>query len=274
MGSRGISFTGGGEPMLHSDFIEIIEKTKQIGFDIGLMTNGSLMNENKIHNVINELQWIRISMGGGNVDSYRKIQGVNHFEKVMQNIELLSEIKKQENSNLNIGIRTLVSKVNLQSLSNLATRIKDLNINYLQLAPDTFTSDEGHFWFSKETHEVFRNIEQILDENKIMLLTAGYSWYKDKLDFPRTCYAHYFQIAIVAEGHLTYCKNARGSENYYIGNIYENTLEVIWGNDRVKNIESWIRPNNCNLFCRNMGLNTSLEETIYPDINMSPNFVN
>ena len=47
MGSRGISFTGGGEPVMHPKFAEISRVCKDIGYDLGLITNGSLIRDRK-----------------------------------------------------------------------------------------------------------------------------------------------------------------------------------------------------------------------------------
>ena len=43
LGTRAISFTGGGEPTTHKDFASISSKCRKIGFDLGLITNGALL---------------------------------------------------------------------------------------------------------------------------------------------------------------------------------------------------------------------------------------
>ena len=45
LGSKAITFTGGGEPMIHKDFYEILVISKKMGFDCGLITNGSVITE-------------------------------------------------------------------------------------------------------------------------------------------------------------------------------------------------------------------------------------
>ena len=273
LGTKGIGFTGGGEPMMHKDFVEILKKTRQVGFDVGLITNGSLINEKNIDDLIKNLQWIRISMGGGNKNAYMKIQGVDHFERVVFNIKLLSKRKKELNSNLNIGIRILVTPENINSVLNITNIVKDLNINYLQLAPDQFTNDGGKFWNSKNTQEIFEESKKILEEKPVYLLTTAYMWVQNKIDFPSKCYAHFFKIAITAEGYAIFCQNARENRRYYMGNIYKNSLNDIWQSEKLKNLEEKVRPNNCGLFCKHMPLNISIEEILHPDEDMSPNFI-
>ncbi len=274
LGTRGISFTGGGEPMVHKDFLEILGYSKNIGLDNGLMTNGSLINSKNAVELNRFLQWIRISMGGGDRSSYKFVQGVDQFERIIDNIKLLSQARVEMKSKLNIGIRVLVLKENIYSLEKLANILSNTNINYLQLAPDQFANDEGKFWNDDKTQQVFKIVNDVLKQNDIKLLRSGYSIIQDQLDYPRTCYAHFFQAAITAEGELTFCKNCRGNGKYYLGNINQKSLREIWNDDIVKNIESWIKPSNCGLFCKNMALNKSMEDILYPDVDMSPNFVN
>jgi len=273
LGTKGISFTGGGEPMIHKNYEEILIFTKKLGFDVGTITNGSIITEKNVDVLIKNLQWIRISLAGGDAKSYSKVQGVDQFDKVVNNIKLLSKRKENLKSNINIGIRTLVTPENIHTITNFANEIKKLNINYYQLAPDQYTNDGGKFWNSVETQQVFKETHDVLLENNISFLGTAYMKSQEKIDYPTTCYAHFFKAAILAEGYYVFCQNGRDDERYHIGNIYNQTLKEIWNSDKIKDIEKWVRPNNCGLFCKHMAINNSLEENIHPDQNMSPNFV-
>ncbi len=273
LGTKGISFTGGGEPMIHKDYEEILVFTKKLGFDVGTITNGSVINKQNVDTLIDNLQWIRISMAGGDKQSYENVQGVDQFNKVVSNIQLLSKRKMELNSSINVGIRTLVTPENIHSIIKFANMIKSLNINYFQLAPDQYTNDKGGFWNSNDTQNVFKETKEILTENGIFLLGTGYMKSQEKLDHPQTCYAHFFKAAILAEGHYSFCQNARDDPKFHIGNIYNNTLKEIWENEKIREIEKWVKPNNCELFCRHMAINNAMEDNIHPDHDMSPNFV-
>lgn len=273
LGTKGISFTGGGEPMIHQDYLEILQFTNQLGFDVGTITNGSTITPRNADILINNLQWIRISMAGGDRDSYRKVQGVDQFDKIIENLNLLSKRKTELKKEINIGIRTLVTKDNVSTLENFANLIKDLNINYFQLAPDQYTEDKGEFWNSEKTQNIFKNVKDILQPSGISLLSTGFLKAQENLDYPTTCYAHFFKTAILAEGHFAYCQHARDNEKFYSGNIYNNTLKEIWESPKNKEIEKWVRPNNCGLFCKHMLINNTMEDVMHPNPNMSPNFV-
>ena len=273
LGVRGISFTGGGEPMLHPDFLDIVKFAKEQGLDIGLITNGSAINEKKVKDLNNYLTWIRVSMAGGDPESYQKVQGVNQFQKVIDNLKLLNDKKLELNGKLNIGVRILVTPDNIDSLSNLSKKFKGIEINYIQVAPDQYTDDKGVFWHSEESQKKFINLENNLKSLNIKLLTSNYVWGQHKLDIPTKCYAHFFQIALCAEGDLIFCKNARGEKKFVIGNVYKNTLKEIWNDKNNKELESWVKPNNCGLYCKHIDMNTSMEQIVNPTIEDTPNFV-
>jgi len=143
----------------------------------------------------------------------------------------------------------------------------------LQLVPDQYTDDGGKFWNALETQEVFDKVGFALKQNNTRLLTTTFLETQTDLEYPKTCYAHFFQTVITAEGDLIFCKNARGVGKYILGNISQNTLTEIWNSEKVLNIEKNIKPSNCGLFCRCMALNNAMEDVMSPSIDMSPNFV-
>ena len=92
LGAKAICFTGGGEPMIHKDFYKILSFTKEKGLDCGLITNGSAITKEHCDELIDNLNWIRVSVSGGDSESYNKVQGKDHFERVIKNISMISFI--------------------------------------------------------------------------------------------------------------------------------------------------------------------------------------
>ena len=66
IGVKGLEFTGGGEPTLHPDFIEIVKYAHSLGFKMGLVTNGAMIGQKrKIKKEVIELfTWVRLGMYG------------------------------------------------------------------------------------------------------------------------------------------------------------------------------------------------------------------
>jgi wyosine [tRNA(Phe)-imidazoG37] synthetase (radical SAM superfamily) len=88
LGVKGIVFKGGGEPMLHPDFGKILQKTKNLGFETGIVTNGSKLTQ--LYNEIAEYaNYIRISLDGPTQESHKKTHKVNDFNEIIEGIKKL-----------------------------------------------------------------------------------------------------------------------------------------------------------------------------------------
>tara|TARA_A100001011_G_scaffold388844_1_gene469259 strand:- start:248 stop:1384 length:1137 start_codon:yes stop_codon:yes gene_type:complete len=268
LGAKAITFTGGGEPMIHKNFYEILKSSNNMGFDCGLITNGSVITEKNAKLLLINLNWLRISMSGGDKDSYLKVQGKDHFDLVCKNLKIISSIKKKLKSNTKLGLRMLITKENVHTLYNLAEIIKKIDgVNYLQIAPDHDNDDNGIFWHGDLVKKEKDKSEKILKEKKIDFITSGFEILntnnfekKNTLDIPSKCFAHFYQIAIMADGNVAFCKNARFDKNFIIGNINTNKIEEIWNSKKNQEIEKWVRPNNCGLLCKNIRVNLAMEK--------------
>ena len=162
----------------------------------------------------------------------------------------------------------LITKENVHTMCNLADIISKIDgVNYLQIAPDHDNDDNGIFWHGDLVKKEKEKSEKILKQKKIDFITSGFeilntnnSKRKNTLDIPSKCFAHFYQVAITADGNVTFCKNARFDKNFIIGNINSNTIEEVWNSEKNKELEKWVRPNNCGLLCKNIRVNLEMEE--------------
>ena len=79
LGVGAIEFTGGGEPTVHKDHIEIIGHAQDLGLETGLVTNGVRLSD---HSVFQNLTWLRISLDAGTAESYEGIRASKAWPKV------------------------------------------------------------------------------------------------------------------------------------------------------------------------------------------------
>ena len=93
------------------------------------------------------------------------------------------------------------------------------------------------------------------------------------VEFPKRCYAHYFQGTIMADGNVAFCKDSRFTKKYCVGNINTTSIKENWNSKKFLEIEKWIRPNNCGLICKSITVNLGVQEVMTPDKAMDPNFI-
>src|SRR3990172_1893117 len=60
LGTKSITFTGGGEPITNPETIKMIPYIKKKGVSVALVTNGGLLNSKKNEIIVNNCSYIRI----------------------------------------------------------------------------------------------------------------------------------------------------------------------------------------------------------------------
>ena len=62
-GVRACEFSGGGEPLAYPEFVQIVEYAAALGFQIGIITNGSLLTRPGMAEAIaRHCAWLRVSL--------------------------------------------------------------------------------------------------------------------------------------------------------------------------------------------------------------------
>ena len=82
----------GGEPMVRSDFWDIINYIKENSeAKLGIMTNATLINEENVDKLAQTFYSFDLSLDGVNEETCSKIRGKNVFGRVMKAVSLLKE---------------------------------------------------------------------------------------------------------------------------------------------------------------------------------------
>lgn len=124
-----IYFTGG-EPFVRQDFMEILEVTSDLGFKIGISTNGLLLNKSVIEKLsdLNVIK-IQISLDGAKKDTHEFIRGTNTFEQTICSIKGLVE------SNIPTGITFVCHKGNIHELEEIIQLAGELKVKGIKISP-------------------------------------------------------------------------------------------------------------------------------------------
>jgi len=94
---KGIVFKGGGESTLHPKFNEIIQIAGEMGFEIGVVTHGGNLNNQKLLNaLVKYCAYIRISIDGPNPELRKDIHKVNDFYPMIEGIKKLINFKQSK----------------------------------------------------------------------------------------------------------------------------------------------------------------------------------
>lgn len=289
-GIPAIEITGGGEPTLHPKFIEFYRTCGEVGLDIGLVTNGSRLNDEIIRLVATYGQWIRISMDSSNQTTHKKIHRTpnDDFEKRLGNLRKLISIRKEmgrtvrpDGSGLTIGISFIITPENYDDIESAARLYAAIGVDHIRFSwmydkQGTAGLDAGQI---RHIGEIIPRLQTELDrdnfkifneKNRIQLYTA-------KNEFKK-CNFQRFVIAIGADSGCYPCCIMKYNKDFEYGNLKSNTLQEIVTSMNTDKFMKELNPARCYpcwLSDRNASITNAIADPSYTPIEkpVHPNFI-
>ncbi|MBS3083575.1 radical SAM protein [Candidatus Pacearchaeota archaeon] len=133
VGVRGISFVSDGESTAHPYVYDAIQRGKRNGIDMAIGTNGMLLREERLEEMLSALTYIRFNFSGGEPARYAEIMGCREedFYKVVDKIKKSVEIKRERKLDVTIGMQMVFMPQHKDQLMPLARLSKSLGVDYL-----------------------------------------------------------------------------------------------------------------------------------------------
>lgn len=234
LGGKAVTFCGSGECTLHPGFVQICEHAFSIGLKIGLITNGSRLNNPAIASCVEQTHtWIRIGLNAGNPMTFSKVthQQPNIFTGILNSI---SEIRRKAVAkDFRIGLNYVITGENYKELEMAADAAFYSGAHYIRYEPE-FYSAEGHRMLDDILYDIAYSLEKINSRNwgefevSIPKLDRGPMDKTNNIegDFSR-CHYSRFVTAIGADSNLYPCPQVHLNSRYKIGNVVENGYEGI-----------------------------------------------
>jgi len=195
LGTQTITFTGGGEPTLHPLFDKAVVVARKMGFRLGLITNGILLN--KWANLKDHFEFIRVSLDAGSETIYRQLKHTDYFSQVISNVKLLSAT-----NTVTLGLSYVVCDENKCDVEKAKKLADSTGASYLQFKPVYGT---------------------ILDVKEDAILTQRY-----QVEPELPCHLAGMVGVVGADGDVFFCCQKRGVREFTLGNLREKSFEELW----------------------------------------------
>jgi len=158
-GIEKINFTGG-EPLLYRNLDYLLKMAKDMGFIVSIVTNGALLNEERIKEMSKYVDWIGISIDSANEEIEKRVgRGYgDHVAHVRRVCELVQKY------GMRLKINTTVTKLNYSEdmrpfISSLhPDRWKSFQVLYMKDQND----DALDLFITLEEFEKFKSINGVL----------------------------------------------------------------------------------------------------------------
>lgn len=243
MGIKAVELTGGGEPALHPKFLDITRTIHDMGFDLGLITNGTGKNfRNKLPEMVEQLkraEWVRFSINGG-IETHKVVHRgrKDDYEVVLESVRALCDAKS---SDMKVGISFIVWESNYEDIASMVDTAQNLGCDYIRFAPALFGETTGlknlHNEISDYQGDTRKIIEKILfecKENFDISIIDEFSFrlnhriskdYYEDFDF---CYISEVVAVVGADLGLYPCCVKKYTTSGFIGSLSNIGLKQLW----------------------------------------------
>lgn len=244
-----VSITGG-EPLLRSDLPNIIRELKNLGFShITVQTNGNRLNDDP--NLLNSLINAGLSGLGINIDGLSKSHDklrcrVGHFDDMCRLARRVID-----ESPLYLTITTVVSKLNIDDLSYLATRLSSMGVPRWRLIELQRMGRAHKIGFMHLDSDEFKrlidfvedhNVQQAqLKDSSLSVELACTGWFGRELEgiirpYIWHCHAGVSTLGIWSNGDIGGCTDIDHSRSE--GNVRTDSIPDVWEN-RFTSYRDW-----------------------------------
>lgn len=291
IGVKAVSFVSDGESTCNPHLKKAIAYGKKKGLDMALGTNGFLLKDEELDEILPCLTYLRFNISAGEPERYAEIHGcpVACYNKVKGTMKKAVEIKKRKNLAVTIGMQMVLMPEFADQILPLVKLGKEVGVDYLVIK---HCSDDEDSTLGVD-YEKYNDIIPFLKEAE-SYSTDEYQvsakWSKilshGKKNYCK-CFGAPFILQMSGTGLVAPCGmffNEKYSK-YHIGNIKEKRFKDIFQSDRYWEVMQMIAsekfdPNrDCGTLCLQHKTNETLwniyKENKIPDVSGKlPNHIN
>jgi len=238
IGVKAISFVSDGESTCSPYLYDAIMRGRENGMDMALGTNGYLLKDERLPDILPVLTYLRFNISAADPDHYSEIHECKKecFIKVINTVKECIEIKKAKDLDVTIGLQMVLLPDYADQIIPLAKLGKEIGVDYLVIkhcSDDEMGSLRVDYSKYHRLVAVLKEAESFSDNKYIVrtkwskILSGGKRRYVQ-------CYGPPFIIQLSGSGLVAPCGmlfNSRYNK-YHIGNITDRTFKKIWQSDR------------------------------------------
>ncbi len=238
IGVNAISFVGDGESTCSPHLYDAILRGKANGLDMALGTNGYLLKDEKLEDILPALTYLRFNISAGDPDRYAEIHGckTEHFLKVINTIREAVKIKNKNGYEVTIGLQMVLMPQFADQIIPLSKLGRNLGVDYLVIKHCS-DDEKGSLGvdYSKYNEminllkeaETYSNDKYLVKVKWSKILSGG------KRNYSR-CYGPPFIMQLSGSGLVAPCGMLFNSryKKYHIGNIAEKPFKALWKGER------------------------------------------
>lgn len=252
IGTKAVTFSGGGEPLLHKDIASIMRKTVDLNLDLSIITNGQLLTGERAE-ILTHAKWVRISMDYTSEEQMvasRNVPG-RFFSGVMNNIKGFASNKKED---CDLGVNFIITRDNYQGIVAFAKTLKDSGVGNVRFSPVYIQGfKEYHAPIAEKVVEQLKECQAFCDSDFSINTTYDLDSASKSShhEFSRCLYAQ-ASCVVGADLNIYACHNTAYSKHGLITGMQNRTFKEAWFSTECREWHNKFRPCDvCNHECAN-----------------------
>lgn len=238
IGVKAISFVSDGESTCSPHLYDAILRGKANGLDMALGTNGFLMKDDRLEEILPAMTYLRYNISAAEPSRYAEIHGCSEsaFHKVIETIRKTMAIKRQNNLPVTVGLQMVLMPSFADQIIPLAKLGKELEVDYLVIK---HCSDDENSSLGVD-YSGYHEMTGLLKEAEAYSegsYQVSVKWSKILSDGKRSysrCFGPPFIMQLSGSGLVAPCGMLFNNsyKKYHIGNIAETSFKELWQGER------------------------------------------
>lgn len=272
LGTKSLTFTGGGEPLVHRDAAAILEYATHLGFAWGVVTNGVGLRNSVQEVVAAAATFVRVSLDAGSPETHQVTHRVSRVQ-YHQILDNMLHTRTKAGDRLTIGASFCAQPANWREIYAAARDVKEHGGNYLEVRPVYPTDWRGDGWtgclsddeVEAAKHEIAHAQTHLNDDTfKVIGMVERFDQLV-KHDKPYTkCQIGPLMTVVSADQQIWHCCVQRGMDGFKVGSIADRSLKSLWMTPEHKALMDGIDVTRCPR-CRYDGFNTLVAQAFEKD---------
>lgn len=256
-GVKSACVAGGGEPLTNPHFNDLLHRLFSNKIEIGVITNGSLLNKESTEMIVKTCRWCGISVDAATYETFNNLKGLKiktdfMFSSVLSNIEkLVSECSKTK---CEVSYKYLLHPINQYEILDAFKLAQKIGVRDFHLRPvgwENHKAVEGKPQLQFDIDEINKQIDecQSIETEKCRFFGVRHKFNPDftrKVSFSR-CWAIPLLVTFGADGNYHTCFDMRGNKDLILCSHDPNPAEIlkIWNTEKHKNLLKSIDVSKC-----------------------------
>ena len=264
----GVFFSGGGEPCIYPYLKEGITRLHEGGVEVAIISNGSLFEKTGIIEVVDQLNYIAVSVPSVTAENFEKITGKPYVDEILS---LPGKIRRIHGDRSPIiGTRVVITNIIAKEVPLIHKTLKECGYDYANFKIVRDYESRGLGVSPEMEQELKAEVEKLgndgLLDPKFTNLDRIFD-YRKPYKPERTCHMNQMGMlaAVTPEGDMYHNISEIGRDEFLIGNLHDAPIDKLWNSKRHEEVkkashELWI-SGKCK-DCRSIGFNCRINEVL------------